>query len=50
VSFIDTLSADKHALHDICFRFRIDNIWTGISTNHPELKPNEVSKDTSLDP
>jgi hypothetical protein len=50
VSFIDTLPADKHALHDIRFRFKVDNIWTVISTNHPELKPNEVSKDISLDP
>ena len=50
VSFIDTLPADKHALHDIRFRFKVDNIWTAITTNHPELKPNEVSKDISLDP
>ena len=50
LSFIDTLPANKHALHDIRFRFRVDNIWTVISTNHPELKPNEVSKDISLEP
>jgi hypothetical protein len=50
VSFIDNLPADKHALHDIRFRFKVDNIWTVISINHPELKPNEVSKDISLDP
>jgi hypothetical protein len=50
VSFIDTLPADKHALHDIRFRFKVDNIWTVITTNHPELKPNEVSKDINLDP
>ena len=50
VSFIDTLPSDKHALHDIRFRFKVDNIWTVISTNHPELKPNEVSKDISLEP
>jgi hypothetical protein len=50
VSFIDTLPANKHVLHDIRFRFGVDNIWTVISTNHPELKPNEVSKDISLDP
>ena len=50
ISFIDTLPADKHALHDIRFRFKVDNIWTVISTNHPELKPNEASKDISLDP
>ena len=49
VSFIDTLPADKHALHDIRFRFRVDNIWTVISTNNPELRPNEVSKDISLE-
>ena len=45
-----TLPADKHALHDIRFRFKVDNIWTIIATNHPELKPNDVSKDISLDP
>jgi hypothetical protein len=47
VSFIYTLSANKHALHDIRFRFIIDNIWIVISTNHPDLRPNEVSKDIS---
>jgi hypothetical protein len=50
VSFIDSLPTDKHALHDIRFRSKIDNIWTVISTNHPELEPNEVSKDISLEP
>jgi hypothetical protein len=50
VSFIDSLPANKHALHDIRYRFRVDNIWTVISTNHPELRPNEVSKDISLEP
>ncbi len=50
VSFIDSLPSDKHALHDIRFRFRVDNIWTVISTNHPELRSNEVSKDISLEP
>jgi hypothetical protein len=50
VSFIDTLPADKHTLHDIRFRFKVDNIWTTIATNHPELKPNEVSKDIILEP
>jgi hypothetical protein len=46
VSFIDSLPANKHALHDIRFRFKVDSI----STNHPELRPNEVSKDISLKP
>jgi hypothetical protein len=50
VSFIDSLPADKHTLHDIRYRFRIDNIWTVISTNHPDLRPNEVSKDIFLKP
>src|SRR6476646_8431733 len=48
LSFIDTLPTDKHVLHDIRFRFNVDNIWTVISTNHPELKQNEMSKDISL--
>ena len=50
VSFIDSLPADKHALQDIRFQFKVDNIWTVISTNRPELRPNEVSKDISLEP
>ena len=50
VSFIDSLPADKHALHDIRFKFKVENIWSIITTNHPELKPNYVSKDISLDP
>jgi hypothetical protein len=50
VSFIDSLPVDRHALHDLRYRFKVDNIWTAITTNHPELKPNEVSKDISLDP
>jgi hypothetical protein len=40
VSFIDTLPADKQALHDIRFRFRINNIWNTITTTHPELEHN----------
>ena len=50
VSFIDSLPADKHALHDVRYRFKVDNIWNVISTNHPELKLNDVSKDIYLDP
>jgi hypothetical protein len=50
LSFIDSLPADRHALHDIRFRFRVDNIWTAMVTNHPELTPNDVSKDIFLDP
>jgi hypothetical protein len=29
---------------------KVDNIWNIISTNHPELRPNEVSKDVFLEP
>ena len=50
VSFIDSLPADRHALHDIRYRFKVDNIWTVITTNHPELTPNDISKDIFLDP
>jgi hypothetical protein len=50
LSFIDNLPADKQALHDIRFRLKVDNIWTTIATNHPDLRPNEVSKDISLEP
>ena len=34
----------------VTIQFRLYDIWTVISTNHPELKPNQVSKDISLDP
>jgi hypothetical protein len=50
VSFIDNLPADIHALHDIRFRFEVDNIWTTIANSHPELEPNAKSKDISLEP
>ena len=50
VSFIDILPADKHALHDIRFRFRVDNIWNTVASNHPELERNAKSKDISLEP
>jgi hypothetical protein len=50
VSFIDNLPSDKHALQDIRYRFKVDNIWTIIATNNLELKLNKVSKDIALDP
>jgi hypothetical protein len=50
VSFIDNLPPDKYALRDIRFRFKVDNIWNVIASNHPKLKPNDVSKDITLDP
>jgi hypothetical protein len=50
LSFIDSLPTDKHALHDIRFRIKVDNIWNVISTNHPELEPNDISKDIFLAP
>ena len=49
VSFIDSLPSDKHALHDIRYRFKVDSIWTVITTSHPELKPNDISKDIALE-
>jgi|SRR6188472_273296 len=50
MSFIDSLPADKQALHDIRFRFKVDNVWNTITTIHPELEPNAKSKDISLEP
>jgi hypothetical protein len=50
VSFIDSLPPDKHALYDIRYRFKVDKIWAAIVANQPELKPNDASKDISLDP
>jgi hypothetical protein len=38
VSFIDSIPADKHSLHDIRFRFKVDNILTVIATNRPDLE------------
>jgi hypothetical protein len=49
VSFMDNVSTDKHALHDIRYKFKVDNIWSTIATSHQELKPNDVSKDIALD-
>jgi hypothetical protein len=50
VSFIDSLPADKHALHDIRFRFKVNSIWTAMTTTHPELEQNDISKDIFLEP
>jgi hypothetical protein len=50
VSSIQSLPADKHALYNIRFRFKVDSIWTIITINHPELKLNDFSKDITLDP
>ncbi|MFZ0327110.1 MAG: hypothetical protein WBP64_21160 [Nitrososphaeraceae archaeon] len=49
VSFIDGLPADKHAYIIYVLNSGVDNIWTAIANNHPELRPNEVSKDISLE-
>jgi hypothetical protein len=50
VSFIDNLPSERHSVHDIRLRFKIDGIWATIRRTHPELIPNEVSKDISLIP
>ncbi|MGA9840926.1 MAG: hypothetical protein WBQ25_01280 [Nitrososphaeraceae archaeon] len=50
VSFIDNLPSQRHSVHDIRLRFKIDGIWATIRRTHPELTPNEVSKDISLSP
>jgi hypothetical protein len=50
-NFIDKLLVDKHALyalHDIRFRFAVEGLWSTINTNHPKLKPNDISKDIVL--
>ena len=49
-SFIDSLPADKHALHDIWFRLKVNNIWTAITSTHPELEQNDICKDIFLAP
>jgi hypothetical protein len=50
VSFIDSPPADKHAIHDIRYRFKVIGIWSIIVSNYPELKPNDRSKDISMNP
>ena len=48
VSFIDTLPTERHSVHDIRLRSKTVGIWSTIHRTHPELIPNEVSKDISL--
>src|SRR4051812_44917337 len=48
-NFIENLPPDKYAVHDIRLKFRLENIWLNLSRRHPELTPNEVSKDITLD-
>ena len=50
VSFIDNLPSERHSVHDIRLRFKTEGIWSTIRRTHPELIPNEVSKDISLLP
>ena len=50
VSFIDNLPSQRHSVHDIRLRFKTEGIWSTIRRTHPELTPNEVSKDISLLP
>jgi len=50
VSFIDNLPSQRHSVHDIRLRFNIEGIWSTIRSTHPEIIPNEVSKDISLLP
>ena len=50
VSFIDNLPSQRHSVHDIRLRFKTEGIWSTIRCTHPEIIPNEVSKDLSLLP
>jgi len=50
VSFIDNLPSETHSVHDIRLRFNTVGIWSTIHSTHPELLPNEVSKDIFLLP
>jgi hypothetical protein len=50
VSFIDNLPSERHSVHDIRLRFSAEGIRSAIRRIHPELIPNEVSKDISLLP
>ena len=49
-NFIDNLPSERHSIHDIRLRFTVEGIWSIISSTHPELIPNKVSKDISLVP
>ena len=48
MSFIDNLPSENHSVHDIRLRFNTEGIWSTIRRTHPELIPNETSKDISL--
>jgi hypothetical protein len=50
LSFIDNLPSQRHSVHDIRLKFKAEGIWSTIRSTHPELIPNEVSKDISLLP
>jgi hypothetical protein len=50
VSFIDNLPSQRHSVHDIRLRFKAESIWSTTRRTHPEIIPNEVSKDISLLP
>ena len=50
LSFIDNMPSQKTLVHDIRLRFITEGIWSTIRRTHPELIPNEVSKDISLSP
>jgi hypothetical protein len=50
LSFIDNLPSQRHSVHDIRLKFKAEGIWSTIRLTHPELIPNEVSKDISLLP
>ena len=50
VSFIDNLPSETHSVHDIRLSFNTVGIWSTIRHTHPELLPNEVSKDIFLLP
>ena len=50
VSFIDNLQSERRSVHDIRLRFNAEGIWSTIRSTHPDLIPNEVSKDISLMP
>ena len=50
VSFIDTLPSERHSVRDIRLKFKTEGIWSTICSTHPEMIPNEVSKDIFLLP
>ena len=50
VSFIDNLPSESSSYMISALDSKLEGIWSTIRHTHPEMTPNEVSKDISLSP